>query len=136
MNSPLVFQHPICLIYPWWVYWLAQDLEAKLNELRAAHRIELAELVRVSNKKYNDLLAEKLNREDELTAEAALHQKDVEALTTQVKQLKVHDARAALFNHVNGGVACRFVCECVCCLFVWIVTLHANACVGWCFKSR
>jgi hypothetical protein len=69
--------------------WPLQELEAKLNELRAAHRTELAELVRVSNKKYNDLLAEKLNREDELTAEAALHQKDVEALTVQVKQLKV-----------------------------------------------
>ena len=42
-----------------------------IDALRKAHAKELAQHVQESNKKYNDLLTDKLNSEDNLKAEAA-----------------------------------------------------------------
>ena len=59
-----------------------------IDELKRAHAKELADHVRESNKKYNDLLQEKLNAEDALNSK---FEADKKALLADAEQ-RIRDA--------------------------------------------
>ena len=51
-----------------------------MEALKKAHQKEIAEHVQTSNKKYNDLLTDKLNMEDSMKAQ---HKQDIAALNKE-----------------------------------------------------
>lgn len=88
---------------------------AKLDELRASHQIELAELVRAvqhhfsllncvsisvlqSNKKYSELLNDKLTREEELASDNSAQRLVVSQLQADIQRVSVSSDLFAFFS--------------------------------------
>ena len=73
------------------------ELQARLADCKKAHATELAEAVRIGNAKYTEMLAQRMNKEDELSA--ALHKRGAEAdeLQKTIKSLQdgIETARVA-----------------------------------------
>ena len=60
-----------------------------MSEYKTAHQTEVADLVRSTNKKYSDMLTERMNKEDELIANLNKQKLEFEAFREKFKSLEV-----------------------------------------------
>lgn len=73
------------------------ELQARLADCKKAHAVELAEAVRAGNAKYTEMLAQRMNKEDELSAALQKRGTEADELQKTIKSLQdgIEAARSA-----------------------------------------